>query len=76
MVAGVIYRMKDEELKRWQEIIRQTEDLVSKWNDIHRKSPYYDQICKCWENFIDKQKEEYQYHLRRIGSSKEKKEID
>ncbi|HMA82987.1 MAG TPA: hypothetical protein VKP59_02025 [Candidatus Thermoplasmatota archaeon] len=67
--------MKDKHLDRWKEIIEQTEDLVSEWKDDKEESPYFNQICKSWENFIEKQKDEYDYHLRRVGSSTDKKKI-
>ena len=61
--------MEEKHLYRWKEIIEQTEDLVSEWKDDKEGSPYFNQICKSWENFIEKQKDEYDYHLRRVGSS-------
>lgn len=60
--------MEEEQLQRWKEIINQTEDLVDQWKDEKQKSPYLDQICKSWENFIDKQKDELQYQMKRAGS--------
>jgi hypothetical protein len=73
MVVGVLQSMNDKHLERWKEIIEQTEDLVTDWKDDKEGSPYFNQIYKSWENFIDKQKEEYDYHLRRVGSSEKRK---
>lgn len=67
---------KDEQVEHWREIIRQTEDLVNEWKNIEEDSPYYNQIYKSWENFIEKQKEEFQYHLRRMGSSRNDQESE
>ncbi len=75
MVVGVVKSMNDKHLERWKEIIEQTEDLVTDWKDDKEGSPYFNQIYKSWENFIDKQKEEYDYHLRRVGSSSEKRKF-
>lgn len=59
---------KDYHLDHWKEMIKQTEEMVNIWKDAEEESPYYNQICKSWENFIEKQKEEFHYHMRRIGS--------
>ena len=68
--------IKDGQLDHWKEIIRQTEEMVNAWKDAQEESPYYNQICKSWENFIDKQKEEFHYHLRRMGSTPEDKKLE
>lgn len=69
---GVLHIMSDEtqdvHLDHWKEMIKQTEEMVNTWKDAQEEIPYYNQICKSWENFIEKQKEEFQYHLRRIGA--------
>ncbi len=59
---------KDYHLDHWKEMIKQTEEMVNIWKDAEEESPYYNQICKSWEKFIEKQKEEFHYHMRRIGS--------
>lgn len=61
--------MEEKQLERWMEIIRKTEDSVDQWRDENEKSPYFNQVCKSWENFIDKQKEELTYHMKRVGLS-------
>lgn len=70
---GVLKKMEEKQLERWKEIIRKTEDFVDQWIDENEKSPYFNQVCKSWENFIDKQKEELTYHMKRVGSSLDKK---
>jgi len=70
---GFIQSMRDEEkdehVEQWKEIIKQTEDMINEWKEIDKESPYYNQIYKSWKNFIEKQKEELNYHIRRSGSS-------
>jgi hypothetical protein len=67
---------KDEKVEHWRELIRQTEDMINEWKDIDEESPYYNQIYKSWENFIEKQKEELHYHMRRTGSTIDREELD
>ena len=62
---------KGEQLYHWKELIKQTEEMVKDWKDSEEESPYYNQIHKSWENFIEKQKEEIHYHMKRIGSTDE-----
>ena len=80
LVVGVLYSMssesKDHQLEHWKELIRQTEDMVNQWKDTEEESPYFNQIYKSWENFIEKQKEEFQYHLRRTGSTHNQNKLD
>lgn len=77
---GVVRTMrdedKDEKVEHWRELIRQTEDMINEWKDIDEESPYYNQIYKSWENFIEKQKEELHYHMRRTGSTIDREELD
>ncbi len=67
---------KDHQLEHWKELIRQTEDMVNQWKETQEESPYYNQIHKSWENFIEKQKEEFHYHLRRTGSTQDQNKLD
>ena len=80
LVVGVLLSMSDEtkdnQMEHWKELIQQTEEMVHQWKDTQEESPYYNQIYKSWENFIEKQKEEYHYHLRRTGSSQDQRKFE
>ena len=80
LVVGVLLSMsnesKDNQLEHWKEIIQQTEEMVNQWKDTREESPYFNQIYKSWENFIEKQKEEFHYHLRLTGSSQDQGKSD
>ena len=80
LVVGVLLSMsnesKDNQLEHWKEIIQQTEEMVNQWKDTREESPYFNQIYKSWENFIEKQKEEFHYHLRLTGSSHDSGKLD
>ena len=67
---------KDHQLEHWKELIQQTEEMVNQWKDTQEESPYFNQIYKSWENFIEKQKEEFHYHLRRTGSTHDQNKLD
>lgn len=80
LFVGVLQSMRDEkkddQVEHWRELIRQTEDMINEWKELDEESPYYNQIYKSWENFIEKQKEELHYHMRRIGSAPDKKDLE
>lgn len=51
-------------IKQWKDIIRNTEFLVERWKETPEMTMNYKRICKSWENFIDKQKDELQYYMK------------
>jgi hypothetical protein len=53
-----------ENMKRWKELIATTEDQLQEWKNIAKSMPYYENICKAWENFLDKQKDDYTYYMK------------
>ena len=56
-------------MKHWKEMISTTEELLKQWKHSSETTPYYDQIYKSWEHFIEKQKEELNYFTRTYQSS-------
>jgi len=50
-------------------MISTTEELLKQWKHSSETTPYYDQIYKSWEHFIEKQKEELNYFTRTYQSS-------
>ena len=55
---------KDQNINQWKDIIRNTEFLLDRWKKIPEMTTNYKRICKSWENFIDKQKDELQYYMK------------
>jgi len=51
-------------MKRWKELIATTEKQLREWKDIATPMLYYEHICKAWEKFLDKQKDDYAYYTR------------
>ena len=45
-------------------MIFNTESLLNQWKDLPEMTPYYEQICKSWEYFIEKQKEDLDYYMK------------
>ncbi len=45
-------------------MISSTEELLQQWQNITDTTPYYQQVCKSWQHFLNKQKEELNYYSR------------
>jgi hypothetical protein len=54
----------EENIKRWKELIEKTEEQIENWKDIATTMPYYENVCKVWEHFLYKQKEDINYYLK------------
>lgn len=51
-------------IDRWKLLIDNTEKLINEWNCLPDLNPYYRNICKHWENFLDRQKQDLEYFLK------------
>jgi hypothetical protein len=45
-------------------MISSTEELLRQWQNNADTTPYYKQVCKSWEHFLHKQKEELNFRKR------------